>query len=142
MKKHLFILASFLFTQSLFAHSVKIRFTDTNRKDGEILYAIFNDRGEFPKGKTFDEGAVRVVSEIDGAIETIDLPEGEYAISVFLDENQNKKLDTNVIGIPKERFGFSNNPKILTGPPGYTKCKFTVTADKEIRIKLITLLDQ
>lgn len=38
---------------------------------------------------------------------------GTYAVGVFHDENGNGKLDTNLLGIPKESCGFSNNPKIL-----------------------------
>ncbi len=142
MKKLLFVILLTLTSQAIMAHSLKIRFTETNKKNGEILFAIFNEAEEFPDGKTFDEGAVKVLSEQDGAEISIDLPEGDYAISAFLDENGNGKLDKNLFGIPKERFGFSNNPTILTGPPGFAKAKVRVSGDQEIRIKLITLLDQ
>jgi uncharacterized protein (DUF2141 family) len=37
------------------------------------------------------------------------IPKGKYAIAVFLDENENYKLDKNLFGIPKEKYGFSNN---------------------------------
>ncbi|MCX2763828.1 DUF2141 domain-containing protein [Aquimarina muelleri] len=39
-----------------------------------------------------------------------DFPYGEYAISCFYDANNNKKMDTNFLGIPKEKVGASNNP--------------------------------
>ncbi len=34
---------------------------------------------------------------------------GKYAIETFHDENNNQKLDTNIMGIPKEAWGVSNN---------------------------------
>ena len=46
------------------------------------------------------------------------LPPGDYGIAVIHDENRNRKLDRNFIGIPKEGFGFANNPHVgLSAPP-------------------------
>ena len=58
------------------------------------------------------------------------LPHGDYAIAVIHDENGNKKLDT-FAGIPKEGFGFSNNPAILFGPPRFAAARFTLGGDAE-----------
>jgi uncharacterized protein (DUF2141 family) len=47
-----------------------------------------------------------------------DLPPGDYGIVVLHDENENRKLDRNIFGFPKEGFGFSNNPHVgLAAPP-------------------------
>jgi uncharacterized protein (DUF2141 family) len=40
-----------------------------------------------------------------------DLKAGKYSVGVFHDENDNGKFDSNFLGIPKESWGFSNNPK-------------------------------
>jgi uncharacterized protein (DUF2141 family) len=46
------------------------------------------------------------------------LPPGDYGVAVIHDENQNARLDRNFIGIPKEGFGFANNPHVgLSAPP-------------------------
>ncbi len=39
------------------------------------------------------------------------LAPGRYALRVFADENGNGKLDTNLMGMPIERYGFSNDAK-------------------------------
>ena len=57
---------------------------------------------------------------------SIYVPIGEYAITLYHDENGNEKLDKNVFGIPKERYGFSNNEY---GPHG-SKPKFKKAAFK------------
>jgi uncharacterized protein (DUF2141 family) len=49
----------------------------------------------------------------------VQLPAGRYAIAVLHDENSNHKLDRNMIGWPKEGFGFSNNPKVGLTPPSF-----------------------
>ncbi|RYF31358.1 MAG: DUF2141 domain-containing protein [Comamonadaceae bacterium] len=47
------------------------------------------------------------------------LPPGRYALRTFADENDNAKLDANMLGIPTERYGFSNDAKGNMGPPGF-----------------------
>jgi uncharacterized protein (DUF2141 family) len=65
-----------------------------------------------------------------------DIPKGEYAVSFVHDENDNKKMDTNFIGIPKEDFGCSNNATGVMGPPKYEDAKFQLTKNKTINIKI------
>lgn len=53
------------------------------------------------------------------ATETFQVPPGRYAIVVIHDENENQKLDRNLLGIPKEGFGFSNNPRVVFSAPSW-----------------------
>jgi uncharacterized protein (DUF2141 family) len=59
-----------------------------------------------------------------------------YAIKVFHDENNNQKLDTNVLGIPNEKWGVSNNLKARFGPPNFKKMLFEVKGNSLIQINL------
>jgi uncharacterized protein (DUF2141 family) len=68
---------------------------------------------------------------------TVELPEGEYAISLYHDVNENNELDTGSYGIPIEAYGFSNNVKGFMGAPSFEKSKFSLTEDKIVRINLI-----
>jgi len=61
-----------------------------------------------------------------------DLPYGEYAIKVFHDKNDNQKLDKNLLGIPKEAYGFSNNARGTFGPPAFEKAKFLFTKKNKV----------
>ena len=45
-----------------------------------------------------------------------DLKPGAYAVLITHDENGNGKLDTNVMGMPLEGYGFSNNPQVMRKP--------------------------
>lgn len=50
---------------------------------------------------------------------------GEYAASVFVDENRNGKLDTDAIGSPSEPWGVSKDAKAKRfGPPIFKEAKF------------------
>ena len=60
---------------------------------------------------------------------------GKYAIQFFHDENENQKMDFSLIGIPKEKFGSSNNVKPILGPPKFEKMLFSLTENKKVIMK-------
>jgi uncharacterized protein (DUF2141 family) len=45
-----------------------------------------------------------------------DLKPGTYAVLITHDENGNGQLDTNMMGMPVEGYGFSNNPRVMRKP--------------------------
>lgn len=67
-----------------------------------------------------------------------DVKSGKYAISVMHDENKDGKLETSMVGRPKEAWGVSNNaPPERFGPPKYEAATFSFTGDaKTIQVKL------
>jgi uncharacterized protein (DUF2141 family) len=50
---------------------------------------------------------------------------GTYALLVVHDENRNGRLDM-MLGIPREGFGFSNNPAMKPRAPKWEEIRFTV----------------
>lgn len=65
-----------------------------------------------------------------------DVAPGDYAVTMIHDENGNAKLDT-MLGIPREGVGFSNNPRLIAGPPSFVATRFAVkAAPVETTIKL------
>ncbi|RYU92730.1 DUF2141 domain-containing protein [Emticicia agri] len=70
------------------------------------------------------------------SVEIKDLSAGQYSVRVFHDENDNKKLDTGMFGIPKEDWGMSNNVKAIMGPPDFNESLFWLKADKTLEIVL------
>jgi uncharacterized protein (DUF2141 family) len=72
------------------------------------------------------------------ATEEFKVPPGKYGVAVFHDENANMKLDRNFLGIPKEGFGFANNPRVLLSAPSFQAASAQVSCPvTEIRIRLI-----
>ena len=53
-----------------------------------------------------------------------DILPGTYSLTVIHDENMNGKLDTNLLGIPTEGYGFSNDVKALLGAPSFSAASF------------------
>ena len=64
-----------------------------------------------------------------------DVPPGRYAAVGYHDENGNRDLDLNALGMPKERYGFSNDPPMLLGPPLFKDSAFDV-AEKDVEVKI------
>ena len=52
------------------------------------------------------------------------------------DTNDNKELDSNLFGMPKEGFGFSNDAMGMFGPPDFKKASFEHDGEKEVVIYL------
>jgi uncharacterized protein (DUF2141 family) len=71
----------------------------------------------------------QTISNKECTIEIMNLKPGKYAFKYFHDENNNKKLDTNLIGIPKEGYGFSNDVKGTFGPPVFEDTIFEINKD-------------
>lgn len=65
-----------------------------------------------------------------------DLPPGIYAAVVLHDENENKKLDRNFFGMPREGWGMSNNPKAHGAAPAFDRARFLLQRDTSLRIDL------
>ncbi len=60
---------------------------------------------------------------------------GNYAVSILHDANMNGEMDKNWLGIPKEGFGVSNNPKIGFGPPDFEEAEIIID-EKHSHIKI------
>jgi uncharacterized protein (DUF2141 family) len=56
-----------------------------------------------------------------------DIPYGEYCVKVYHDRNGNGKLDTNLLGIPKEPYGFSNGARGVLVWPSWEKVRIAVS---------------
>ena len=62
------------------------------------------------------------------------LPAGRYAVKAFHDENDNGELDTNLVGIPSEGYGFANDPSTTFGPPDFEEAAVTVGETSAIAV--------
>lgn len=66
------------------------------------------------------------------------VPPGRYGVVVIHDKNSNMKLDRNFFGIPKEGFGFSNNPKVIFSAPSFEAAEVPVNCpETQVEVKLI-----
>ncbi|MBU45212.1 MAG: hypothetical protein CMN76_18515 [Spirochaetaceae bacterium] len=106
-------------------------------QDGIAGALLFRSHQGFPDTKAL---AYRMAgARIKGTSATIqfsNLPPGNYALSVIHDENENRRMDKNLISLPKEGFGFSNNPATGMSLPQFEQSRFYVDSDKDTHIHI------
>lgn len=67
----------------------------------------------------------------------IQLPSATYAVSLFHDENSDQTLNT-FLGVPREGFGFSRNPRVRFGAPSFDSVRIGIvpgTSRMQIRMQ-------
>jgi uncharacterized protein (DUF2141 family) len=64
------------------------------------------------------------------------LQPGTYALSLFHDENGNGKLDSNIAGIPTERYGFSRDARGHMGAPSFADAAVELHGDMTVTVHL------
>ena len=146
MKLHTYILIilNFLFLNLIFSQEETTKFYITEIR-GDISLEMEINNLESNKGPIY----IRILDENENPVIVGTSPvinysseisfdsifPGKYAIQFFHDENKNQKMDFNLIGIPKEKFGSSNDVKPILGPPKFEKMLFEIYEDKKIVMK-------
>lgn len=105
---------------------------------GDLGVNVFKTPEGWPEenDKTFFHHGFLITGNESSA--QLSLPPGRYAIVVLHDENLNQKLDRNFLGIPKEGFSFSNNPKVNLTAPRFDTAAFDVACPAtDMRMHLI-----
>jgi len=106
----------------------------------ELAYLVFASPSGFPgdRAKAIRSGFLPIPPGAQQMRIDTSLPPGTYAVSVYEDLNGNHKLDGNILGIPREPVGASNNPRGRMGPPHFDDCAFGVGTDAQtITITLV-----
>jgi len=112
--------------------TIEFEITETN--SGEIRFAIYDSK-ENHMEKEF-RTATSSVENNTAKINLENMPKGTYSFSYYHDVNNNNELDKNMMGIPKEPYGFSNGEKGRFGPPSFEESKIVITKDTTLQIKI------
>ena len=115
-------------------YTLTVEFEGVKTDEAKLFVALYDSEINFLK-KTI-QGTIVTVNNGNATAVFENLKPGIYAISSFLDKNNNGKLDTNFMHIPKEPTAMSNNAKGSFGPPKFKDAKFNVQdVQTTIRIK-------
>lgn len=116
------------------AATLDITITGIRNAQGSIRIAVCST-GTFLK-PTCEHVAYTLARPGDVTLQIL-VPPGTWAAQAFHDENGNGKLDTNILGIPTEGLGFSNDAPFRFGPPAFADAAFQlVPAGGRIRFSL------
>lgn len=114
--------------------TLTLNFEVTKHDKGQILFALYDSEQNHME-ETFKTAEAKVENG-KAKISIKNLKSGYYSFSYFHDLDSNGELDTNLVGIPKEPYGFSNGEKGKFGPPDFEDCKIKIDSDISLEIDI------
>lgn len=128
----------FLFIDPIFLKGAEIIINIKNNKSdsGFIHIALYNSEEKFLE----DEGKFIGLKKktnlvVQSGISVKNLIEGNYAIAIYHDENENDNFDR-LISLPLESYGFSNNAEVFFGPPSFKESSFFLRQEEILEIEI------
>jgi len=133
--KTLSIIALLAMAASASAATVQVRIDGVTSDKGVVQVAVC-DEANYRK----DCQLTATVPARKGFVmaDVPDVPAGTWAVLAYHDENGNKKLDTNFVGMPREGYGFSNGAKSTFGPPSFKEAAIAVGEGKVTAMVTLT----
>jgi uncharacterized protein (DUF2141 family) len=121
--------------------TVTVTITGFRNDKGRVDGLIFSGPQGFPEedARAFDKQEAEIDPKtLSAQLVFRNVPRGYAAVSILHDENMNRRIDKNFIGIPKEGYGTSNNPRKAKHTPRWDEGRFLVDKPEEaIVIRLI-----
>ena len=106
--------------------TVAVEVRGVRSEAGSVVVALYGSIDGFPS--RFEKALRKLSVKIrDGKanVRFEGVAPGRYAVCAVHDENGNGRLDTNILGIPREGVGVSNNVRNRFGPPGFEDAAFS-----------------
>jgi len=132
--RSLILLFIVLFSSSLFAHGTII-IANVEHGNGYIDVKIYDSKESFLKEDLARETIRKKATKGETVVPLSKIHEGQIAIAVYHDEDNNGKLKTGFFWRPKEGYAFSNNYKPKS-PPKFSKASVELIHGKPIEIEL------
>lgn len=114
---------------------LEILITGFSNNEGDCWFALDNSKEVYEHKDSVWIGKILPIKNKQVTVVIDTLLFGEYAVRVFHDENKNGEIDTNILGIPTEDYGYSNDASGWFGPPSWDKAKFIFNVP-EMTIKI------
>ena len=122
--------------------SLTVTVIELRNQQGQVCFSLFSDSKGFPSSsdRALQSRCINA-RETPLAVTFSNLSPGSYAVAVIHDTNGDGTLNRGFLGIPKEGFGFSRNPRIFAGPPSFRGTAVLVEGQStNIQIQLNYLL--
>jgi uncharacterized protein (DUF2141 family) len=113
-----------------------IEITNIEQTKGTIKIGIYDKADLFPKDNGAAFSQVCEVNSKTLSCTIKNLPHGVYAIALYHDVNEDNVCNMNIVGMPKEPYGFSNNIKPVFSAPSFETTKFLHNRPMQISIAL------
>lgn len=108
------------------AAEIVVRVSGVTAANGEIGCALFERDTGFPMDNTSARARWQTAAAEGVTCRFADVVPGRYAVSVVHDLNGNRRVDTNLIGLPTEAWGVSNGVRPTLRAPRFDEAAFVV----------------
>jgi uncharacterized protein (DUF2141 family) len=126
--------AAVVASSAALAGTIEVHVSNISNAKGQIRVAVC-DQERFLKQCLHTASAPAQAGET--VLKVSGVPAGTWAVLAYHDENGNAELDRNMLGIPKEDYGFSRDAASRFGPPKFADAAITVEdGDMAVKIKL------
>lgn len=105
------------------AARLTVEITNLSQVGGTLRIALYKPGTKFGRAKPDFYKNIIVGQPGDQKVE-FEVEPGTYALAVYHDLNNNNRLDKNLLGYPREPFGFSNNYRPSVAAPTFGDCAF------------------
>ncbi|GHD15598.1 DUF2141 domain-containing protein [Tianweitania populi] len=126
MKRTALGLALLLPVTTAHAGDLVVEVSGLRNNQGSLALCVTADPAGFPGCNKAATQRVIPAAQARRPITFPNLPAGTYAVAVIHDENNNGKLDTNFVGIPKEGIAVSNNAVPKFSAPKFRDAGFVL----------------
>ena len=125
--------AAVLCTAAGHAADLEVELRGIHSADGRALVAVHRQTSSaaFPSDAGVVANAAAPAAADPVVVVFRDLPAGEYAVAAFHDANGDGELNANLVGMPTEGYGFSNDARGFMGPPSFDAAAFSLDADAD-----------
>ena len=115
-------------------HETEVKVTGIRSSTGKIMLNVFKDNASYNNEKPYKRFVFDKKEMANGALTlSCQLEAGIYGFTMVDDENNNGKIDKNIIGMPKEGFGFSNFFMEKRKKPAFDDFKVDLKSRKRLK---------
>lgn len=116
--------------------SLTVQVNGFTSAEGKAFVGIYRPQDKWPEINKQFIGKVVAIENGVAKITFETLEKGSYAIAVFHDRNRNGILDKNMLGMPVEKYGFSNNARETFSAPSFQSAAVNLDKSKWISINV------
>ena len=128
-----------VFATPIFAQTtgtIVVNITGIKNNTGVIQIGLYNSETSFAVYEKNYKGAFTKADKSGVSYTFTNIPAGTYAVATWHDENEDKSMNKNMFGAPKESYGFSRNIYGSFGPPNFDEVSFKLNAGKKTTINI------
>ncbi len=126
--RHLLAALGLALASPALAGDLIVQVTNVREVKGEIACALHRNGSAFPSGYKGVSIQWQRPNLSGVTCRFPNLAAGDYAVAILHDLNGNRAPDTNIVGMPVEDWGVSNNIRHSFRPPNFNEAKFEIAA--------------